>query len=344
MLSPSVYADLQTVSFPKTHVDTTLVERIRNAAMGYKPFMDRQAYTELNIVPGEEIYTDHMIAMQEDFISENPEIEKTEEKTSETAMEPAQTQPETKPSQHETKPTQPAQKKTDSKPSPKQTQKPAQSGTFAGSTIGGGVVVENNQVIGGSCYPAARDRVFTNQILTTGRYEAAYPAFEKSLITIFRKEGRCGTIKNDPCGYTCYGIGSSPKCAGVVINSRSEAEDFYHQRYWQKYKIYQLPDVISGDIMIACMASGPGTALGQFRKFLGLKYKTSAVDDEMVDAVKRYNGDIHNDWLDVRDEFLQGVAAKRYQGNPNIHKSYKNAIEIKRKNGCHVRPDEPLYR
>ena len=314
IFSPCVYAQLQTVPFPKTYMDTTLTQRINNTASGYKPFMEKQAYTELNIVPGEEIYTDHMIAMQEDFIAEHPEPDQPEEKPSEPA------------------------------PPAESAQKREHSVIFAGQTIGGGIVMENNQVIGGSCYPAARDRVFTNQILTTGRYESKYPAFEKALITIFRKEGRCGTIKNDPCGYTCYGIGSSPKCAGVVINSRPEAEDFYHERYWQKYKLYKLPDVISTDIMIACMASGPGSALGQFRKFLGLKYKTSAVDDEMVDAVKKYNGDIHNNWMDVRDEFLQSIAAKRYQGNPSIHKSYKNAIEIKRKNGCHVRPAEPLYR
>ena len=331
VLSPCVYAQLQTVPFPKTYMDTTLAQRINNASTGYKPFMEKQAYTELNIVPGEEIYTDHMIAMQEDFIAEHPETDHPEEKTPEPApaAESTQTQPEPKTAQ-------PAPKKPE--------QKPDQSGTFAGQTIGGGIVLENNQVIGGSCYPAARDRVFTNQILTTGRYESKYPAFEKALITIFRKEGRCGTIKNDPCGYTCYGIGSSPKCAGVVINSRLEAEDFYYERYWQKYKLYKLPDVISTDIMIACMASGPGSALGQFRKFLGLKNKTSAVDDEMVDAVKKYNGDIHNNWMDVRDTFLQSVAANRYKGDPRIHRAYKNAIEIKRNNGCHVRPAEPLYR
>ena len=69
---------------------------------------------------------------------------------------------------------------------------------------------------------------FKNQILTSGQYETVSPAFEKALITVFRKEGGCGTIKNDPCGYTCYGIGSSSKCSGVVVHSASEAEDFYY--------------------------------------------------------------------------------------------------------------------
>lgn len=213
---------------------------------------------------------------------------------------------------------------------------------YNGYTIGGGPVIENNIVTGGSCYPADHDRHFTNKVLTTGKYEKLYPALEKGLITVFRKEGGCGTIKNDPCGYTCYGIGSSPKCTGIVVHSRAEAEEVYHDRYWKKYKIDQLPDVISTDIFIAGMASGPTTALSQFRGFLGLSKKTSSVDEELINAVKNYNGDIHNNWMNFRDEFLQRVAQQRYGGS--VSRGYKNAIEIKRKNGCHVRPEKPLYR
>lgn len=305
VLSSNANAELKAVAFPKTYADFTFVERIENAIRGYQPFMNQKAYTELNIVPGEEIYTDHMIASDEATAALPHETQNSDDEGI-TSSQP---------------------------PSPN---------IFSGKTIGGGKVIENNQATGGSCYPAAIDRHFTNKVLTTGKYESISPAFEKSLITIFRKEGRCGTVANDPCGYTCYGIGSSPQCAGVVINSRAEAEDFYYERFWKKYKIYKLPDVISTDILIACMASGPGTALAQFRRFLGLQSKSSAVDDEMVNAVKSYQGDIHNHWLDVRDTFLQDIAKKRYNGS--VSRGYANAIEIKRKNGCHVKPTEPLYR
>ena len=309
-LSANAFAALKATSFPKTYADVSFVERIENAIRGYQPFLDKKAYTELNIVPGEEVYTDHMIATNEVV----PNIPETPGDTS--SDQPVQDD--------------------------NSYEQPPYSENFSGKTIGGGVVSENNQITGESCYPAARDRHFVNEILTTGRYESISPAFEKSIITIFRKEGHCGTIKIDPCGYTCYGIGSSSKCAGVVINSRPEAEDFYYQRFWQKYKIYKLPDVISTDILIACMASGPGTALAQFRRFLGLASKSTAVDDEMVNAVKAYKGDIHNRWMDVRDAFLQDIAKKRYNGS--VAQGYANAIELKRKNGCHVRPREPLYR
>ena len=323
VLSPYAYAKLQATSFPKTYADTTFVERVENATEGYKPFMNKSAYTELNIVPGEEIFTDRLIAEQEAMTEQQildaqtlSTVEYCAKYPDDTIRCPQTTPTATVGSSH---------------------------GIFSGKTIGGGVVAENNYVIHGSCYPAAKDRNFKNQILTTGKYESISPAFEKALITIFRKEGGCGTIKNDPCGYTCYGIGSSPKCAGVIVNSRAEAEDWYYQNYWLKYNIGQLPDVISPDYFIASMASGPGTAYNQFRSFLGLPAKSQkTIDSDMIGAINNYNGDIHNNWMNKRDDFLQQVAQKRYNGS--VSRGYKNAIELKRKNGCHVRPDEPLYR
>ena len=299
------YGGLIATKFPGTIQDVSFESRIENLAEAYKPFLDKKAYQELNIVPGEEIYTDHMIAI--------------DEATTEPQGQDTQTIP---PSQ------------------PIPTPPPAM--YYSGKTIGGGAVIENNSITDGSCYPADHDNHFVNKILTTGRYESVHPALEKGLITVFRKEGGCGTIKNDPCGYTCYGIGSSPKCTGIVVHSRAEAEDVYYNRYWKKYHLDKLPDVISTDIFLASMASGPATALSQFREFLGLPPKPSVVDDDVINAVKNYTGDIHNNWLDKRDAFLQKVAQQRYGGS--VSRSYKNAIEIKRKNGCHVRPQNPLYR
>ena len=317
LLSPYAYAKLQATGFPKTYADTTFSERIANATEGYKPFMNKSAYIELNIVPGEEPYTEHMIA-QTAAAAEQQEHDAQTLSTTEYCLK-----------------------------YPSDSTKCPQTNTlttiWTGQTIGGGAVIENNSVVGGSCYPAAKDRHFTNKILTSGRYEKISPAFEKALITIFRKEGTCGTVKNDICGYTCYGIGSSSNCSGIVVNSREEAEDYYYNHYWVKYKIGQLPDVISTDYMIACMASGPGTAGKQFRSFLGLPaVANGTVDADMVRAVNNYNGDIHNNWMNKRDAFLQQVAQKVYKGS--VSRGYANAIELKRKNGCHVRPAEPIYR
>lgn len=302
-LSNYAFAQLDAVPFPSTHADLPFQVRIQNATEGYKPFMDKRAYTELNIAPDEEIYTDSMIA----------QIEFNETKNDTTIDNPTE--------------------KSDRLPI----------STLNYTNIGGGNVIENNTIVGGACYPADTDRHFVNKILTTGKYEHISPAFEKALITIFRKEGTCGTIPGDPCGYTCYGIGSNPKCGGVIVSSRSEAEDWYYQHFWKKYDIYKLPDVISTDFLLAAMASGPKTAYEQFCKFLGVSTsKTYNINDEIIHAVNNYKGDIHNNWIDKRDTFLQEVAKKRYNGT--VSAGYKNAIELKRKNGCHVRPEKPLYR
>ncbi|MBR6009913.1 MAG: hypothetical protein IKP35_00640 [Alphaproteobacteria bacterium] len=318
-LAHVAYAKLTVAKFPGTIDDMSFTSRMEIAAEGYKPFLDKSAYQELNIVPGEEIYTDHMIAVAE------AEAEKAKEQEDYCKQHP--------------------EDKTKCPDKPVVTTAPVtttvQSGIYSGRTIGGGSVIKNNSIVGGSCYPAAKDNHFTNKVLTTGKYEKIHPAFEKGLITVFRKEGGCGTIKNDPCGYTCYGIGSNCN-GGTIVNSRGQAEDIYYKRYFANYKIDKLPDVISTDIFLASMASGPGTALSQFRDFLGLPKSTKSVDEEMINAVKNYPGDIHNKWMDRRDTFLQAVAQKRYNGS--VSRGYKNAIEIKRKNGCHVEPTEPIYR
>lgn len=322
IIAPMAYAKLSATGFPDTISDVSFKSRVENKADGYKPFLDKKAYQELKIVPGEEIYTDHMIATMESLSEQQKHDAQTMNIYEYCAKYPYDSEK----CSHIT-----------------QISKPFYTGAYTGYTIGGGPVVENNTVVGGSCYPAAKDNNYTNKILTTGKYENIHPAFEKGLITVFRKEGGCGTIKNDPCGYTCYGIGSGSKCAGVLVKSRAEAEDIYYNRYFVNYKIDKLPDVISADIFIASMGSGPGTAMSQFREFLGLPANSQPVDDAMIMAVQNYPGDIHNDWMDKRNIFLQEIARKRY-GDSSVGRAYTNSIIIQRKNGCHVRPTEPIYR
>ncbi len=317
---------LSAAYFPTTAADTTFTERLESKSIGYEPFKDMSAYRDL-VVTGEEHYIERELAkLETERISDSQTMSNSEycEKypLDETRCETDTTTTETiieignaSATHYET--------------------------AFTDRTIGGGPVIARNDVHGGSCYPAAKNKVFKNKILTTGQYEKQYPAFEKALITIFRKEGACGIIKNDPCGYTCYGIGS--KCMNVDVKNmtRADAERLYHDRFWKKYNIYLLPDVIATDVFLATMASGPCTAIQQFRKFLGLS-KNCKIDDAVVSAVENYSGDIHNDWLDVRQKFLVDVAKRRY--NNSVLKGWMNAIKLKRENGCHTVPAEPLYR
>lgn len=321
------HAELQAVPFPKTYADVSFVDRVAVATEGYQPFMDKSVYESLDVVPGEEIYTDIMLAkMAAEYEQEQAQTPITTDfPTTDIGTidlaQPIQPIPPTTPAP--TQPSQPSQ----------QTHTP----TYSGNTIGGGTVIENNIVTGGSCYPPARDKNFPNKIYTTGKYEKIHPALEKALITLFRKEGGCGTIKNDPGGYTCYGVTSRyfPQVKNPGF-SRADAEEIYYQNYWKKHHLERLPDVISGDIFLAGVGNGTQTAIQRFSMFLGIK-KTTSINNEMINAVNNYKGDIHNKWMDYRDKWLQEVAnSSTYKGS--VSRGYKNGITLKRKNGCHVRP------
>ena len=132
------------------------------------------------------------------------------------------------------------------------------------------------------------------------------------------------------------------------VNNRAEAEEVYYTKYYKNYKLDKLPDVIGTDVFVSGIGFGTGTTMGHFREFLGLPRKVTAVDDQMIDAVKNYKGDIHNRWIDLCDTLLQKAAKNTYGSDPKTYKavaqSYKQVIELKRKNGCHTRPAEPQMR
>jgi len=321
----------QSAGFPKTESDLSLADRIAVKAEGYEPFKDFKAYKDL-VVVGEEYYSQRQVALAQQ--------EQQQDSANMTDAEYCNKYP------------------LDSSRCPQNANSLQNvinvgnvsypqfgSGTdlFNGKTIGGSPVVVQNGVMGGSCFPAAKSDWFKNKVMTTGQYEKISPAFEKAMITVFRKEGKCGTTPGDKCGYTCYGLGSGPACMNMDVSklTRADAEKIYYDRWWKAYNLDRLPDVIAGDVFLACMASGPKTAISQFRQFLNLP-KGYKIDDSVVNAVKNYQGDIHNDWLNVRQEFLTKVAAKTYQNS--VLKGWMNAVKLKRENGCHVVPKEPLFR
>ena len=330
---------LSASNFPKTFNDVSFTDRIAIKRAAYVPFQDMEAYKGL-VVDGEEHYTERQLAELEiqrqqdlstmskpEYCNKYPTDDEyctTDNQTLENTIKIGDAS------------------NTYNIPVPDSNQS---IGSFSGRTIGGGAVIARNDIHNGSCYPAAKSKVFKNVVLTTGQYESQIPPFEKAMITVFRKEGKCGTIKGDPCGYTCYGIGSGPKCMGHDIDvrklTRAGAEKLYHDRIWAKYHFDRLPDVIAGDVFLAGMGSGPCTAIQQFRNFLGFS-KNCTIDDAVVRAAEQYPGDIHNDWLDVRQKFLIAVAERKYQNR--VLKGWMNGIQLKRENGCHVIPIDPLYR
>lgn len=350
-------------AFPKTFNDLSRDDRRVIKAAGYEPFKDMKVYHDI-VVEGEEQFIERQLAMlmsqrdvdartmsNAEYCAKYP-LDDTRCKTPPSvaaciiswgAICNGVSVPSPTPSAPNT-PANPTRPTTPSTPtSPNTPSAPSGNNTFAGRTIGGGAVVVNNSTTGGSCYPAARSGWFDNTVLTSGQYEHVSPAFEKALITLFRKEGGCGTIPNDPCGYTCYGLGSGPQCMNMDVSklTRKDAETVYYDRFWNKYHFERLPDVISGELFMSAAGAGVCTSIQQFRQFLGLN-KNCKIDDDLVAAVKNYNGDILNDWLDVRKQFLTNVAQRRYANS--VLTGWLNGIEFRRENGCHVVPTEPLYR
>lgn len=320
--------NLQPTAFPTTISDLSFTDRMALKSKSYEPFRDMSAYHDL-VVEGEEHFVERQMALME--------IERESDYETMDNAEYCENYPLDE--EH-------CEQYPGTWNSVVDAADDVSYGTeYYGPTIGGGAVVVNNVVRGGSCYPAAKSDNFKNQILTSGVYERVSPAFEKALITLFRKEGTCGIIEGDPCGYTCYGIGQNCLGKDLGINvrnlTRPQAEKIYYDRFWQKYNIGMLPDAISGDLFLAMMASGPCTGIQQFRKFLGLS-QICQIDDSVVVAVQNYNGDIHQSWLNVRKQFLVQVAARKY--NNRVLNGWMRGIKLKRENGCHVIPLAPLYR
>ncbi|MBO4480775.1 MAG: hypothetical protein J5742_04115 [Alphaproteobacteria bacterium] len=336
---------LDATMFPKDINDVSFTDRMIIKAKGYEPFKDMDVYRGI-VVEGEEHFIERQLALMAIQRDQDEQTMSTQDYCNLYPLDEDKCDPDDETVSSvvgigDAKPNKPISMPAPTLPIQRPPSSNIVSPVFTGKTIGGGPVIVGNKTHDGSCYPAAKSDVFSNQVLTTGQYESLAPAFEKALITVFRKEGKCGTIKNDPCGYTCYGIGS--KCMNIDVSkiTRADAENIYYERFWAKYNFKQLPDVVAGDLFLASMASGPCTAIQQFRGMLGLD-KNCKIDDTVVSAVENYNGDIHNDWLDVRQKFLVDVAARKYQNS--VLKGWMNAIKLKRENGCHVVPAEPLYR
>ncbi len=207
-----------------------------------------------------------------------------------------------------------------------------------------GPVIANNRAHRGPCTPSARSNHFRNKILTSGKYQAIHPAFEKAMIQIFRVEGDCGYHPADRGGYTCYGWAqNSNPDIDVKQLTRAGAEDRTYQRFFLAKGIDKLPDAISGDVLRGDFGSGPGQGIKRLRQTLGLKATRDSVDDELINAVKNYPGDIHNAYWDTMQQFYINIT-ERKPSQKVFLKGWMNGVKHFRDNGCHVQPQTPLTR
>ena len=184
--------------------------------------------------------------------------------------------------------------------------------------------------IGQACTPPSTSAgIFTNAVLTTGRY-SNYPAFEKAMITKFRTEGGCGDHPADRGGYTCYGVSSKffPQAKNPNF-SRADAEDIAFNRYYKAYNLDKLPDAISGDVFMALWGTGSHDyAIKLLQRLLGVS-QTGFVNQETIDAAKNYDGDLRTQYLDARERHFSN-------GQKEFRQGWLNALELYRANGCHT--------
>ena len=183
--------------------------------------------------------------------------------------------------------------------------------------------------IGQACTPPSESAGnFSGAILTTGRY-AAYPAFEKAMITKFRTEGGCVDHPADSGGYTCYGVSSKyfPQVRKPGF-SRADAEDIAFNNYYKKYNLDRLPDAISGDVFMAMWGMGRDKSIGLLQQILGVP-KTNIVDDATVDAAINYKGNLRSEFLDAREKLFKS-------GQREFQQGWLNALDVYRANGCHT--------
>lgn len=345
---------LKAQKFPETHADVSFVERMDAKRVGYEPFKDSSAYQQIEIESEEEYLRRQITKLeykrQSDLLSmtnaqycdkyplddancvQTPGLlEATiaigSRPTSTTQQQPGQ---QTQPGQSET------QTIATTHPAPQPTT------TTATITAQPQRITFNNRAHNGPCTPPQRSSHFSNQILTSGRYAQRDPAFEKALITMFRKEGGCSNHPDDTGGYTCYGISSAANPDIDVANiTRADAEDISYNRYYSNYNLNQLPDVVRGDVFNFGFAAGPVTAIRAFSRTVGLS-KRGRIDSEMISAAENYTADLHNDYMDALQNHF--IAASEKGNNKVFLKGWMNSVKLLRENGCHSETTQPLTR
>lgn len=196
----------------------------------------------------------------------------------------------------------------------------------------------------GGCTPPERSNHFNNTILASNKYTAIAPAFEKFMITAFRKEGACVNDPNDRGGYTCFGCASNGLCRGIDMANitRERVEDLAYANIFKKYNVDKIPDAFRGYLLWGMWGSGAVTGIKQFQGALGVPI-TGKIDDATIYATEHYTGDFAAAYTQNREQFLRNIVA-RDPSQKKFLKGWLNGLKLLQPSGCHVVPTNPIYR
>ena len=331
-------------SFPKTIADIPFVDRMTNKAAGYRPYFNRSAFAGLSIEEQDELESMAYraeIKRQESY-NNNPLSVHCANYPDDSKCPGASLITDT------TIPNTPAETIYPINiPAPSNPSTPSLTNSVP--YMRAALTDENIRKYGlktynGGCTPPERNSHRRNQILTSGRYQQTDPAFEKFLITSFRKEGSCGNHPNDHGGYTCYGCASNGLCHGVDMSqvTRPMVEDLYYTKVYTKHNVARLPDAFRGYILWGMSGSGSVTGIKQFQGVLGVPL-TGKIDDATVRAAENYVGDFADAYTNNREQFLRNIVA-RDPSQKVFLRGWLNGLTLLRPCGCHVVPTDPIYR
>ena len=324
---------LAVASFPQTAADATFIERVQSKAEGYSYF-NRSAFSDLTIEEQDELesmaYRAEMerqrklrYAPHDEYCQDYPMADGCPD--ADNVVETTQIPPA---SIYETTPTTIDYMYT---PYMRAALTPENIDRYGLRTHNGG------------CTPPEHSNHWKNQILTSRQYQYLEPAFEKFMITVFRKEGGCVNDPNDRGGYTCFGCASNGLCRGVDFNTlnRKKVEDLAYSNIYTKYNVDKLPDAFRGYALWGIWGSGATTGIKQFQSALGVK-TTGKIDDATIRAAESYTGDFADTYTNNREHFLRNIVAR----DPNQKKflgGWLKGLELLRTSGCHVVPTNPIY-
>ena len=333
---------LTATSFPTTISDVSFVARMENKREGYLPYFNRSAFADLSLDEQDEL---EQMAYRADVerretLKNNPSeycsiYPDDSDRCGTPPTEPVIPQTQTTTAVDSIYPISPSIQIVPAYPT----------GRYMNAAITPENIAKYNlRAYNGGCTPPERSNHWRNTILTSGRYQYSHPAFEKFMITSFRKEGSCGNHPNDHGGYTCYGCASKGLCSGIDMSqvTRPLVEDLYYQKVYTKYNVAKLPDAFRGYLLWGMSGSGSVTGIKQFQGTLGVPL-TGKIDAATIAAAENYTGDFAAAYTKNREQFYRNIVARDSTQRVFLN-GWLNGLQLLQPSGCHVVPTNPIYR
>ena len=318
---------LTAASFPTTAADATFVERVENKRAGYEPYFDRSAFAGMSIEEQDEL----------ELMAYRAEVLRQQQLRNTSKITYCQTHPHDSVCGNTNLPI------TESTP---QNTRYTDTIYMRAALTPTNIYKYNLATHNGGCTPPEYSDWWPNKIYTSGQYAQNAPAFEKFMITAFRKEGDCGTLPNDPGGYTCYGCASKNNglCSGVDMNTvtREKVEKLAYDKIYVHDGIYKLPDAFRGYALWGIWGSGPITGINIFQRALNVP-ETGKIDEATIHAAETYTGDFADAYVREQEKLYRLLVEKNPKHKDHID-GWLNSLKLLRPSGCHVVPTNPITR